>query len=371
MPQYPSVIYDDASKTHRPVNPADDEVVDPLGLPVSAFTKNRILRHSDGLYSGPHTLPTLITVDPDAGTDAEPSLGATTLTCRTLQYALDLIEARAPAEQAIVLKSGRSYPITRSVVFRDMDLHIAFFGDAKYGGINTLLNSSTKMFSQYQLDLVRPIIHLDAPIQDVNVSDNWYSNQIQLINSRVVLTGIQLNLLAAPLGLPLPLTAYSNLSCMFHALDSEVFLNGSIVNKPDPISHFGFFGVPSRRRSRLTVYNSQFRVSGRTLSSTFGATPDELANRQDFIKMLPDYPAINTSHVHFSLVPSALGPTAGSGLLDLHWTLTQELDDIGTGSKNLATFPGISAGFGIQNYIYGVMRDLQYRPLNVWSNFSI
>ena len=58
-------------------------------------------------------------------------------------------------------------------------------------------------------------------------------------------------------------------------------------------------------------------------------------------------------------------------LLDIHWTLSQAVTDAITESDSLATFPTNSSSFGLANYIFGLVRDAQNRPINVRSNIPL
>jgi len=216
--------------------------------------------------------------------------------------------------------------------------------------------------------LDRPVVISD--VQQDNVTNCWYMRSIVLKDSTFRSYGVQFDIPATPSTTGLQTSAYSVYSDMFQCIDSELTVDGVIINKLSDDSNFGFMGVKSRSKGILRGYASKFLVRNAQLASA-GAGSVALANRPFFIKLLPDMPSGDTKNENYSLVPTSTGPTPSSAMLELQWTLTQSMTDAVSGSASLASFPTGVASYGIGNYIYGLTRDAQRRPLNVSSNLPL
>lgn len=361
----PVVAYDDALKVHRPFVPGS-EAFDPLLTLVTNHQGNTLAVSAKGLYAGNQTLPPVIVVDPD-GVDTLPTdLYVPTMTVKTLDYALSLLELYRPAYSSLFLKSGVTYALSRNRVLRNINLTITFFGDPKYNTANSYyLGSSIR--SQYQSDQLKPVIISDVH-QDV--SSFWTCAGVEFVDSKVTLEGTRLNIPASPTTVGLQPAAYSVLSDMFRLTNSTLNLDGCYTNKLSPDSIFGVVGCTSGTVNRLTGYASVLAVVNSVLSAQ-GVDPVALANRAFFIKMLPGRPSADQRSDHYSLVPTALGPTPSSALLNLQWALTKSIADPIANSMSVSSFPDGSASYGIGHYIYGITRDLSRRPYNVRSNLPI
>lgn len=360
----PVVGYDAANKMHRPML-VDSEVIDPRHIPLSAFTGNEIRLNSDGLYAGRFSTAPVIRVNPTLGIDSVPADTAGTYTCKSLDHALDLIVNSKTKDATLLLLAGSAFTLTEEYVLRDINLTISFYDDPKYGVANTFYQTS-KMLCQHQEDLSRPSINATVA-QDV-ATNCWYMRNITFINSRVSIIGLKIDIPDAPFQ-GIQSAMYSQYSDMFRLKDSTLSLDGVIVNKLGAASNFGLVGVVSRSTGSVRAYATQLRVENVVLASTGNSVA--LSNRAFFFKLLPDLPALQQSNDRFSLVPTTLGSSASSALLDIHWTLNQSLADAVSGSSSVPTFPNSTSNYGLGNYIYGLVRDTQHRAVNVRSNLIL
>jgi hypothetical protein len=370
-PNQNPVIYDATGKVHRPMVPGQ-ETMTPSLIALSATPGNRLQSLGDGLYLGAQgtaASPYQVYVNSSTGTDA-PANGAKTTPYRTLDYALQQVQALFPSSLFsgyvnVLLQAGQSFSVNNDVTLYSGILVIGFYGDPQYGDMNSTVGGTTN--SQNMADLARPIITFGTSlVNGLNhlAGFNRHGGSLSFV-------GVQLNLPVAPAA-PSN-TLYTNYSDVVRSLNNSdpgiVTLVGTIVNMTDVTAYWGLLGVHARSsNTTLTQFTSQFWVDGRALSATASPAPTtaELTQRQFFIKFYADYAGNNQSQVFME--DTTANSSTASGLLNLTWADVSAL--VVTGAKtNLATFPvAFDLTYGLRNYIYNLNHDQQQRPLNVVSS---
>lgn len=354
------------NSTHTPMQAGD--TVDPTTIPKSVRTQNQLQLLTDGLYVGSGlSLPAYYVGS--AGTDA-PTSGPEGAPYKTLDYALQQISAQSTdgslsSKFVLALKAGETFTMVNSYNVTG-DMTLAFWGSA-YGDYNSPVVGSG-CAPAYMSDLARPIIQ-SQPVNQTNGLYGCTGLRLQA-NSRLKLTGVQVNFASKPTASP-ALTLYDGTSDFVTGDNygtSSLILDGVVANCTDTNSVYGLVGVKARGTLNLMQYATQFKVLGALTVS--GSPTANILVRQYFIKMYPDYAGNNQNGVVLS---TSLSPNAssGSGFMNLAWSLTQGL--IVTGSTpSLATYPTLSdVDYGLRNYVTGIIRDQQFRPLNVICSQSL
>lgn len=359
---FPPVIYDASIHEHRPMVPSS-EAFDPSCLPISAFPGNTLKVNGDGLYQGVNSISPLVYIDGVVGVDQALPLDGSAATLKTLDYALGLLEAAQPGAVTLLLKAGQTFTLTRNHKLTNIDLRITYFDDPKYGLMDVPLGTS-KICPQIMGDLTRPVLTAEQTLLPIGL---WTCNGVELVNSTVTLVGLRVELPVLPDGLAnIKLTHYSNHSDLFLCKDSKLSLEGCIVNKADVRSFAGLLGVCSRAKTTLAQYASQFCIEGVWADDHHMAKPvDFWTARNTFIKFLPDIPTDNTFASPYPLVPTAVESTDSCGLLTIFWLLSSSWHEPVANANSLQSFPLADATYGLRNYIYGMERDFQHRPINV------
>ena len=360
----PPVCYDAARKEHRPY--VEGEVIKPETIPVSSFPGNELFSTPSGLYVGKFTLPPTIKVDPANGVDNYVLHQSSAITVKSLDFALYLVETHRPRQAAILLLPGTPHSLRKIYTLRDVSLTIGFYGEPAFDTIDNY-NGNGKLASQFVASLVRPVVIADV-VQD-QATSLWTCGCLHMVNSTLRLVGLHLSIPARPSAEALQQSAYSVFSDLVRLEGSTLSLQGAYVNKLSPDSCFGLVGVASQTRGRIRSYASVFAVENAILAST-SANSIALANRVFFIKLLPDEPSGDQRTQHYSLISTSVGPTPSSAMLEIFWTLTKSLLDSNNQTIQ-ASFPDGSAAYGIGNYIFGIVRDAQRRPINVSCNLPI
>jgi hypothetical protein len=362
----PVVGYDHTNKVHRPLVEGE-EYINPVFLPISSFVGNRLLYRDDGLYVGAHPCPRVFKVEGVNGVDSLPAHSMPeTVVCKTLDFALGTIETLKPSSAEIWLSAGQRYEVVTTRKLSNCDVLFGFYNEPKYVDHLGYRGDST-LVGRRHTDVARPTIFA-TPTWDT-VTGCWYVPQLRLENSQVSFFGTRFEI-SGPTIPGLQASAYSVASDLLRVRNSSVSIDGCLVDKVGAGSCFGFLGVEDGSHGVLRGVASQFLLGGAQITSAnFGAAA--LSYRAFYLKLLPGYPVGNTKHERYSMVATSLGSTPTSALLDIHWTLSQAVTDAITGSDSLATFPTNSSSFGLANYIFGLVRDTQNRPINVRSNIPL
>jgi len=367
--QLPS-FYDSTAVVTRPMD--GDAQIPPAQVPVSTATGNQIQVLTDGLYLGQHATPgspLTVYVNTSTGVDA-PTSGAKTAPYATLEYAIAQVNALFPNSQFngivnIALQSGQTFVVASDHAIYGGLLNITFYGDSQYGDFNAVIGSGA--FSQVMSDLVRPILTFTTSI----VSGQSHMAGFTRYAGSIAFTGVQLNLPAAPAA---PSISSYGLNCDIvrnpdYSQMGNVTLYGSIVNMTDITAFWGFLGtLSSSTGSTFVQFASQFQVQGLTLSATTSPAPTtaQLTARQYFVKFFAGFAGNNQQTGMLS--PTSATSSTASGIINLTWADTEALV-VSTGKTNQASFPIMfDQTYGFRNYVYGLNRDQQSRPLNIISS---
>lgn len=358
--QNPLIYKDNA---HKPLDPATDQV-SPYAIALSAVPDNLIQPRSNGLYVGPNSVGTSRVYVAASGTDAD-GFGTKAAPLKTLDYALTqaaLVNLRFPGSTFVIaLKAGETFALTgRQFIPALSNLTITFYGDAVYGDYDSPLINGTTL-PALMATLSRPVIN-----QVITQSNGKYiSNGFN--NGTLRLEGVQINLAAAPAGPP-PNTNYGMMDFFYisSGAGSVLDLVGAIVNRADANSVGGIYGVGGRSRGTLRQIATQFQIAGVPANAAAGLTASQLASRIHFLHLYLDYPGADTREYSNPVFPSSATSSNGTGLTDLLWSDTT-LGTLPQGNT-LTSFPLLSdVQFGFRNYITGLIRDQQQRPLNIIS----
>jgi hypothetical protein len=366
--QLPS-FYDSTALVTRPMDTS--ATIPPAQVPVSAVPGNQIQNLTDGIYLGPHSnaaTPLIVYVN-TTGTDA-PTSGSKVAPYATLEYAIAQLNALYPGSlftgvASIALQAGQTFAITTDHQVYGGSLNLTFYGDPNYGDANAVIG--TGAFSQTMSDLQRPIVTFTTSI----VAGQSHMAGFTRFGGSISFTGVQLNLPAAPAA---PSINSYGLNCDIvrnadYSGPGQVSLYGSIVNMTDPTAFWGFVGTMSQSvGSTFAQFASQFQIQGLTLSATTSPapTPAQLTARQYFVKFFAGYAGNNQQTGLLS--PSSATSSTASGLINLTWADTEALV-VATGKTNQASFPIMfDQTYGFRNYVYGLNRDQQSRPLNIISS---
>lgn len=354
------VKYDPVPKTHTPMIAGD--TIDPTVIPKSTRSGNQLKILDDGLYLGTRLLRDVYYIS-SAGQNL-PTFGTHDAPMQTLEYCLQQLVAqslnadRIEGDITIALKAGETFPLTNSYRVAGK-LRIAFYGDSNYGDFDGPL-IGTGAYPSNMANLNRPII-TNATI--TTIPRGTVGLRLQ-DNATLRLSGIQVNLPARPSPAP-QLADYGNLCDFVTAVDfadAALITEGVIINMLDANAVHGFAGVHARGTLNLMQYASQLQVGGVTLTEAT-ATPQSLLARKWFFKMYYDYPGANQTIG--ALDPSTANASSGSGFLKLNWSEVQAQTVVGS-ATNLSSFPFMfNVTYGMRNYINGLIRDQQSRPLNV------
>ncbi len=368
--QLPS-FYDSTNVVTRPMDTGAQ--IPPAQVPVSAQTGNQIQVLADGVYAGQYSLPgspLTVYVNTSTGTDA-PASGAKTAPYASLEYAIAQVSALFPNSLFngivnIALQAGQTFVVGTDHSIYGGLLNITFYGDTQYGDFNALIGTPGT-YSQLMSDLVRPILTFTTSI----VAGQSHMAGFTRHAGSIAFTGVQLNLPAAPAA---PSIASYGLNCDVvrnpdYSAPGQVSLYGSIVNLTDITSFWGFIGTLSQSIGcNFVQFGSQFQIQGTLLSATSSPAPTtaQLTARQYFVKFFAGYAGNNQQTGLLS--PTSATSSTASGIINLSWADTEALV-VTTGKTNQATFPIMfDQTYGFRNYIYGLNRDQQSRPLNINSS---
>lgn len=356
-------VYDAVQKSHRPMVPGTD-ALNPAIVPVSARANNVLQNLADGLYLGDQLSSAVFYVN-SAGSNT--AAGTKAAPWQTLDGAIANLIAASPngmfkSNTVIALQAGQAFTLSQDITVCGGRLNIAFYGDAQYGDFNGAPIGTSQANPPVMSDLARPTI--TPAISQVNAQ--WKIAGINLAGGDVQLTGVQLNLPAAPTTPAIGL--YSNQSDFVRAPvqgSGAVDLVGTIVNLTDTNAYWGLLGMQARARPcTLLQFASQFRINN-TLVQDTSATAAQLTARANFIKFYADFAGNNQTLG--TLQPTSSNSSSGSALLNLMWSDTESLT-VATGKTNLATFPLLfPQSYGMRNYFTNLVRDQQQRALNVLS----
>ncbi|MGE8453972.1 MAG: hypothetical protein ACN6OP_25855, partial [Pseudomonadales bacterium] len=299
-----------------------------------------------------------------AGTDTPAGGGTEATSFKTLDYAVQQSMASLAYEGTqlqILLKVGETFAMTdRYSINTNVNIDIGFYGDPR-GDVNTMIgNTPLWMLS----DVVKPVIVASAFLSDGLWTSSGFGSPAG--TGRVRLLGVQLNaaVLLNP-AVPPALDTYGQAAFLQTA---RAGLYGAVVNKPDN-SPFGFWGISPRVAGcALDQFGSQFRVRGNLINTppSSSITPADLACRQYFVQFYPDLAGNDFVSNHLRLSPSALTGSNSSGVMTLMWSDVGQQTSGSTTTQ--ATFPVLSdVNYGFANYVFGLRRDQQARPLNVIS----
>jgi len=352
MTSYPPVVYDAATKTHRPLGAG--EAVDAANIPLSSTQYNGLKVFPDGLYTGP-SLNSLVYYVANEGTD-DPAHGTEAAPFKTLDYVISYITNQDNGQYrsgvTIALKAGETFvgPVEPLACYGD--IHIAFFGDPKYGDFNSpLVNGTTAPADM--ADLQRPIINVQLQTGLTGQSGILLISSPRDVKRQVTLEGIQINLASGP-----HITGAVDFITGFDASESRLLLLGTVVNITDPTSPFGLYGLTTRCLGGVYQRCSQFWVAGAPVTNATSTV--NLAARNFFFKFYPEYPGNQEQGLDlYNGVP-------GSSLMTLSWSDVPSAP-VGA-SSSLGTFPTLQdPNYGLANYFFNLTRDQQGRPLNVLS----
>lgn len=362
MTQKTPTVYDDTLKQIRAAGPG--EQVEISRIPISEAEGNELLANPDGLYYGRFPLPPTIYLDTVTGVDniAAVKANPSTAKLKTLAYALQQIALARPSNITLLLKSGQSYALA-AVAIESCDLTIATYDDPIYGLATGYLGAS-QILNCYHTNFTRAKITATFA-NDVNTGC-WYIDDLLIRYSYLRCLGIQFDIPAAP-GINVAESSYAVTSNMITLVDTQFGTNGCIVNKLSHDSKFGFFGVAPGHTSRYRQIATRFLSEGVALADDSNQTA--LANRKYFIKIMADVPPNNSRYNNYSMVPTGTGSLLPTGLLDFYWAVSYGGIDPANSANYQATFPAVDSTYGVRNYVYGVQRDLQGRPMNVRAPF--
>lgn len=355
------LIYKD--NAHKPLDPTVDQLT-PSSIPVSTVPGNILQTRSNGLYVGPNATGTSVVYVAAAGTDAS-GFGSKATPLKTLDYALTqvaLVNLQFPGSTFVIaLKAGETFAVTgRYFIPPQSSLTITFYGDATYGDYDSALINGTTLPAT-MATLSRPVIN-----QVVTQSNGRYiSNGFN--NGTLRLEGVTINLAAAPAGPP-PQANYGMMDFYFisSGAGSVLDLVGTVVNRADQNSVGGIYGVGGRSRGTLRQMATQFQIAGVPANAAAGLTAPQLASRVHFLHLYLDYPGSDMREYTNPVFPSSATSSNGTGITDLLWSDTT-LGALPQGNT-LASFPLLSdPQFGFRNYVTGLVRDQQQRPLNMIS----
>jgi hypothetical protein len=360
-------VYDFTAKVHRPML-VGTEAVNPAMMPLSARVPNNIQVLGDGLYVGPALSSPIYYVNGATGVD-DTAHGTEAAPFATLNFALSYVASTSPGGQyrsastTIALKAGQTFSMTNDFNIYGGQLSLAFYGDPLYGDYNGALIGVGALPS-VMIDLTRPIINFGVS----NVNGQWHMAGFNRYGGGVGFVGVTLALPAAPT--TPSITLYSQSCDVVRAMNYSdagyIEMIGAIVNMTDIASFWGFLGINARAaNTTLSQFSSQFQINGIAITAEALPTPAQLTARQYFIKMFADVAGNSTIGY---LSPTALNSSNSSGLMNLSWVDTEAL--VVTGAKtSLPSFPiNFDLNYGIRNYIFGLQKDQQNRPVNVISS---
>lgn len=355
--QNPLIYKDNA---HKPIDPAVD-AINPAAIALSTAPNNQLRAGADGLYVGTSYISSIVYVAA-AGVD-DLLHGTKAAPFKTLDFAfaqvLNFNLTNPGAVSVIALKAGETFTITgRHFIPVLSSLTLTFYGDATYGDFNSPLVNGT-VLPAMMANLNRPII-----TQTVLQTNGYYISN-GFTNGTLRLEGVQVNLAATPAGPP-PNSSYGAMDFFYvsgGASTSMLDLVGTVINRADANSVGGIYGVGGRNRAALRQLASQFRIAGVPANASAGLTAAQLASRVHFLHMYLDYPGSDVRDYSNPVFPSSATSSNGTGLTELTWsdTTTATLPQGAT----LPSFPTLAdPQFGFRNYITGLTRDQQQRPLN-------
>lgn len=340
--------------THHPI--ADNELLDPTSLPLSARSGNELQLLADGLYKG--SRPDHNTYYISSTGSNLPASGSKAQPMQTLDYCLSHISGGSPGyfggEVVIALHCGQSFIMTNSLVCMG-HITFTFWGDTNYGDFDSPVIGFPGTIPAVMSDLARPVLTLGVN-SSIGLATIYLEKGVMETPS-VVLQGIQLNLPTAGVSV-----GPSDFVTVQTDVRGRCSITGSIINMTDVNAKYGLFGVSARSQlSSLAQYASQFKVGG--ILVTDSTSTAALLARQYFIKFYPDFAGNHQSGGSFA--GDATGASPGYSMIQLSWSEVASL--IVTGSKtNLASYPlAADPAFGIRNYFTNLTRDNQQRPLNV------
>lgn len=352
------------NNAHQPIDPAVD-TLNPLSIAISSGPGNQLAQQADGLYVGPYKNGTNVVYVSAAGTNAS-GFGTKIAPVQTLDYALSAIALQSlqfPGSTFVIaLKAGETFSLTgRYSIPATSQLTVTFYGDAVYGDYDSPLVNGVVLPAS-MATLSRPSI--TQAITQVN--SKYVSNGFD--NGTLRLEGVQINLAAAPVGPPAN-SAYGMMDFYFvsSGVGSLLDLVGSVVNRTDINSVGGVYGVGGRSRGTLRQFATQFRIQGAIADAAAGMSAAQLASRTHFVHMYLDFPGADTREYTYPVFPSSTTTSNGSGLSDLTWSDT----NVGVlpQGNTLPSFPLLAdVQFGFRNYVSGLVRDQQARPLNILSS---
>lgn len=353
MNKRPTARYNDVFKEMEP-----GDKFEPGLIPVSTKAQNQVQVRTDGLYVGNLLDRPTVYVSTASGTDTTSS-GTVAKPYKTVDYALTRVQAQAFTgyQLVVALKAGELFPVTKRTAFFG-DVVFTFYGDPKYGNFNSpLVGGQTD--PAVMEDLTRPTLR----VQPIQAQGLWNSTGFEInAERRLRLHGVALDLAAIPTTPPAP-GSYGIPDAITG--QGRVELYGAIINLPSTGAYSGFIGILPDKEITLTQFASQFRVAGTTVEDA--ASPAATIARQYMIKFYSDAPGNNTGL--FRVFADALTSSPGSGLLKLLWSDTQSMTVPGAdNAKNMKSFPLLQDSYGFRNYVYGLRRDQQSRPLNVISS---
>lgn len=356
------LVYKD--NAHRPLDPATDKI-GPTALSLSAVSGNVLSAQADGLYVGAYPSAASVVYVATAGVNAA-GRGTRAAPLQTIDYAMANVVAKSlqfPGTAfTIALQAGDSFTLTgRYSIPSSSSLVITFFGDAVYGDFDSPAINGT-VNPSLMATLNRPVINQVV----TQVNGRYVSNGFDSGNLR--LEGVQVNLAANPSGSPAQ-DAFGMMDFHFAVFSPDTILDlvGTIVNRTDQNSVGGIFGVGGRGNGFLRQYGSQFRIQGAIADASAGMSATQLASRVHFVHMYRDYSNTDTRMYTNAVFPSSATSSNGTGLTKLTWS--DALSGTLPQGATLASFPALAdAQFGFRNYVTGLVRDQQSRPLNILSS---
>jgi len=358
--QNPLIYKDNA---HKPLDPSVD-TINPQAIAISTASNNQLRAGADGLYVGTTFIASTVYVAA-AGVD-DLLHGTKAAPFKTLDYAvtqvLNFNLSNPGANTVIALKAGETFTLTgRRTIPALSSLTLSFYGDPVYGDYNSALINGTALPAS-MANVSRPVItQVVSLVNGKYVSNGFDSGTLRL-------EGIQLNLAAVPAGSPAN-SAYGLMDFHYNvsSYPATLDLYGSIINRTDQNSVGGVMGVAGRGRSYLRQFASQFLIQGAIADASAAMSAPQLASRVHFIHMYRDFPGGDQQPYTIPVFPSAASSSNGSGLMELTWS-DATLGTLPQGNT-LTSFPLLSdVQFGFRNYVSGLVRDQQSRPLNVLSS---
>lgn len=337
------------SSTHRQLGASDR--LTPDSIPVSAFGGNLVKSRDDGLYVGTMLEKPVLYVAAN-GTDAT-TRGTKAQPLKTLAYAFNLMNSGPQGYSGtIALRCKDTFDMSSLHQLRG-NVVITFYGDSVFGDFDSPKVGQADPAVMETLE--RPIIN----VMPLKVDSMWACGGFDVNGYRLSHRGVRVELA----DVPNPVPAQTDYGVTDYITgDSGTFETfGVIVNRRNYRSYSGLLGIKAQSELVYKQYATQFRVMDSLMDGA--SDPSYLASRVYFIKFYVDAPGNNTDFVRMSA--DALSSSAGSGLLKLLWSDVQRLN-VASGAYNLNTFPVLShQSYGFANYVHGLRRDQQSRPLNV------